>query len=178
MVHAHTTRVLDEWTRRRGPARRPPARTELSPVLFGPLLPQMFILADHGAEGWRFRVAGSRLEALHGRALTGAPFLDLWSAGERPRLIRLLDAVRSEAAPKVLACRAEAERGGVLALELTLAPLIGPTDEADRMLGLHQPLSRLANLEGRPVGPLSLVSTGPAASLRLVIDNTRRAPLG
>lgn len=174
MVHAHTARVLDEWTRRRGPARRLPARTELSPVLFGALLPQMFILADDGAAGWRFRVAGTRLVELHGRELHGEAFVALWAPPDRPRVLAALESARRAAAPQVLACRAETLAGSTLALELVLAPLTGPTDAADRVLGLHQPLSRLALLEGRPLGPLALSTPPP---VRLVVDNTRAAPL-
>lgn len=177
MVHAHSARVIEEWARRRGAARRPPSRAELSPALFGPLLPQMFVLADDGGE-WRFRVAGSRLEALHGLRLSRMPFLDLWTFDDRPRVRAALAAVNGGAAPRVVACRAETPEGGGLALELVLAPLTGSTGGGDRVLGLHQPLSRLAALQGHALGRLSLAASAGTPPLRLVVDNTRDAPLG
>ena len=73
MPHAHTDRLLDAWRRRRPAGRVLPERTALSPLLFGALLPQMFVLAEvDGA--WRFRTAGALLDDLHGRALAGAAF--------------------------------------------------------------------------------------------------------
>lgn len=177
MFHAHTDRVLDEWRLRRGPGRRMPARTELSPVLFGPLLPQMFILAEDGAGGWSFRLAGGFLNDLHGRELRGTSFPHLWAARDRRRVHQALDAARLAAEPRVLGCRGETADGASVALELTLAPVTGPTEAPDRVLGLYQPVSMLARLMGEPVAVLRLTDARPGdhppAGLRLVVDNTR-----
>ena len=175
MPHAHTARLLDEWVRRR-PAGRPlPERTALSPLLFGALLPQMFVLAEAGGV-WRFRTAGALLEDLHGRALAGAPFADVWASGDAAAASLALEAARRGARPRVLACRGETARGRTVALEVTLAPVSGPFGGADRCLGLYQPLTPLARLAGEPLAAmhLAVAPEGP----RLVVDNTRSRPLG
>ena len=178
MPHAHTVSLIEQWRRSRSPGRALPERTALSPLLFGPLTPQMFVLAED-ADGWRFRTAGGLLDDLHGRALTGEPFLGLWAADDHAAVRRALDDARRRGRPWVGACRGETPRGRTALVELTLAPVLGPLGEPDRCLGLHQPLSPLARLRGEALGPLRLCApAGPDGGPRLVVDNTRPGPLG
>ena len=177
MPHAHTDRVLETWRRRRAPGRRLPERTAISPLLFGPLLPQMFVLAETDAV-WRFRTAGGLLEDLHGRPLAGEAFTDLWTEGERPAVAREIGAACVRGEPWVAACRGETARGRTVLLELTLAPLTGPFGDPDRVLGLYQPLSPLARLQDEPLRALRLAAPAAPSGPRLVVDNTRLAPLG
>ena len=177
MFHAHTDRVLDEWRRRRGPARLP-ARTQLSPILFGPLLPQMFVLADDGEAGWRFRLAGAFLGELFARELSGEAYAGLWTAGDRASAVRALQAARRAEEPAVLGCRGDSPSGRFVAMELLLAPVTGPTEAPDRVVGLLQPVSAVARLGGEPVSALRLTdlrsgSPRPLPGPRLVVDNTR-----
>ena len=176
MPHAHTDRLLDAWRRRRPAGRVLPERTALSPLLFGALLPQMFVLAEvDGA--WRFRTAGALLDDLHGRALAGAAFAGTWAPADRVAVGRALEAARGAGEPKVLSCRGETARGGTAALEVTLAPVTGPLGDADRCLGLYQPLTPLSRLGGELLAALHLdrAPQGPAGP-RLVVDNTRGRP--
>ena len=177
MPHAHTARVLDAWSLLRAADGRPPGRLALSPLTFGPLLPQMFVLAEAG-DDWRFRMAGALLEDLHGRPLAGEAFAALWTAPERPMVRRVLEDVRTRGAPRVLACRGATARGHTALLELTLAPTRGTSGAADRCLGLYQPVSPLARLAGEAFGALHLISPAVGPPLRLVVDNTRARPLG
>ena len=180
MFHAHTDRMIDEWRQRRGAGRRLPARTELSPVLFGALLPQMFVLADEGARGWRFRLAGGFLVDLHGRELRGEAFADLWRSDDRAAVRSALAKARRAAEPQVLGVRGETCEGDGLALEVTLAPVTGPTEAPDRVLGLYQPVSMMARLLGRPLEALTLTGGGALrrpGGPRLVVDNTVAVPL-
>jgi hypothetical protein len=63
---------------------------------------------------------------------------------------------------------------------LVFAPLsAGPHGEADRLIGLYQPTSMLARLDGRPVHRLSIRRVHPEvaandARLRLVAVDGRR----
>ena len=177
--HPHTARVLEEWRRQRGDARLP-ARTALSPILFGPLLPQTFVLADDGPRGWRFRLAGGFVTDLLGRELRGLRFAEPWAAGDRARVeAGVRDAAR-RAEPQVMGCRGDSPSGRSLALELWIGPATGPLGAPDRAVGLLQPLSAVARLGGERLVALRLVeaerATG-AARPRLVVDNTRRQPL-
>ena len=178
MPHAHTVRLIAQWRRSRAPGRPLPERTALSPLLFGPLTPQMFVLAED-ADGWRFRTAGALLDDLHGRPLAGEPFLDLWAADDRAAVRRAMNDARRLARPWVAACRGETPRGRTALVELTLAPVAGPLGAPDRCLGLHQPLSPLARLGGEALRPLRLCApAGSHGGPRLIVDNTRPVPLG
>ena len=167
--------MLDAWRSGRGFDAAPPARTRLSPLLWGPLAPQMFVLAEERG-GWRFRTAGALLDDLHGRCLVGEPFEALWAEADRPAVRDALTHARRSGAPRIAEGRGETPRGGAVRLELTLAPVLGPGGEADRCLGLYQPLSPLARLEGGVLGLLRLAAPAPPSRLRLVVDNTRARP--
>lgn len=177
--HPHTVRMLQEWRRQRGDARLP-SRTALSPTLFGALLPQMFVLADDGPRGWRFRLAGAFVTDLLGRELRGARFAEPWLAADRAWVEAQLRAAVRRAEPCVIACRGDTPSGRSLALELTAGPAYGPLGAPDRAVGLLQPLSPVARLGGEPLGALRLAErVRPAGPLRprLVVDNTRPPPL-
>lgn len=178
MTHAHTRRLIEEWRRQRA-GRRLPARTRMTAAAFGSLLPQVFILGRE-AGGWRFRLAGGFLHDLHGRELRGSTFVELWTGLGRAGVLRALERTVAEAEPVVLHARAEADARRWLGLEVTLAPLTGPTEAPDRIIGLHQPTSLTTRLEGEVAPLLRLLAIGeaadaePAPGLRLVVDNTRR----
>lgn len=178
MTHAHTRRLIDEWRRQRA-GRRLPARTRMTAAAFGPLLPQVFILGRE-AGAWRFRLAGGFLHDLHGRELRGSAFGELWTNLGRAGALRALDRAVAEAEPVTLHARAEVDARRWLGLEVTLAPLTGPTDAPDRLIGLHQPTSMAARLEGAAAPLLRLLAigeaadAGPSPGLRLVVDNGRR----
>lgn len=178
MPHAHTAHLLDEWRRRRPAGGRLPERTALSPLLFGALLPQMFVLAEVGGV-WRFRTAGALVEDLHGRALAGAAFAEIWAAEDRGSVATALESARHMGRPRILACRGATARGRTAVLEVTIAPVTGPLGRPDRCLGLHQPLTPLTRLEGEPLVAVHLDAPASASiGPRLVVDNTRSGPLG
>ncbi|MBE7216907.1 MAG: PAS domain-containing protein [Caulobacteraceae bacterium] len=174
MTHLNTRFLLDEWRRQRGRGRMP-ARTQMTAAALAPLLPQVFVLGRE-ASAWRFRLAGGFLCELHGRELRGETFATLWEPGSRAAILRVLDRSAAEAEPVTLHAVAEHDPARWLGLETTLAPLTGPTDAPDRIIGLHQPLSLVARLEGEAVPALRLagVDGRTTAGPRLVVDNTRR----
>ncbi len=154
MFHANTTKLIEEWrTRRVG--RALPARTDISPVQFGALLPQIFILGqeDDGAEV--FRLAGGLLADLHGRELRGADFFTLWARPVRDQVRAALAEARSAGTPVVLHAGAVTEEGDEIGIEIVLAPLMGAAGAADRTIGLYQPVSTVARLMGRSVQSLT-----------------------
>ncbi len=175
MAHAHTERLIDAWRLSRGD-RRLPTRTDISPAVLGPLLPQVFILGQDEATGeWRLRLAGGFVNDLFGRDLRAAAFLTLWSPGDRAAVSAALEQARLGAEPVVLKSLALALDGRSLGLELTLAPATGPTDEPDRIVGLVQPTGMVARLAGGAVAELHLAGASvgqPRPGLRLVVDNT------
>jgi len=189
MPHANTQRLIDEWRRQKS-GESPPLRTSISPVAFGPLLPQLFLLGTERIGLEEVRLAGGLIADLHGRDLRGADFFELWSREDRPRVRMAFTMARSAAAPVLLTASATSVNGIDVALEISLAPLIGASGRADRTIGLYQPLTPVGALMGRPVSQMRLQSvemTGAAAPrveapargrLRLVVDNSRSFPAG
>lgn len=181
MAHAHTERLLDAWRLSRGD-RWLPSRSEISPALLGPLLPQVFILGEAEADGaWRFRLSGGFVNDLHGRELRGERFLDLWAPADRAKAAAALERARTGGEPVVLKAVGVAMQDRRLGLELTLAPATGPTEAPDRIVGLLQPTSMVARLGERTLHELRLAPPPGAAPrddaaprLRLVVDNTDR----
>ena len=177
MTHLNTRRFVDEWRRQRG-GDHLPARTRMTAAAFRSLLPQVFILGREAGQ-WRFRLAGGFLCDLHGRELRGENFAELWDGLSRAGAMRALDRAVVEAEPVTLHAQAEHDARRWLRLEVTLTPLTGPTGAPDRIMGLHQPVSLVAQLEGVAIPTLRLAQTERQAGatfpdLRLVVDNTRR----
>jgi hypothetical protein len=179
MFHPSTERFIATWREHRE-GRRLPARADLSPIDLGPLLPQVFMLGreDDGEEV--FRLSGGLVTDLHGRDMRGSAFYALWAKLDRPQVAAAVARSRSSAAPVVIAVDARNERGDAVGLELCLAPLLGPSGQADRTIGLYQPTTTLARLLGAPVRAMAIRSVTLAEDvstarprLRLVVDNTR-----
>lgn len=180
MFHPNTQRFIATWREHRGLGRLPD-RSALSPMELGPLLPQVFMLGREVDGQEVFRLSGGLLSDLHGRDLRGASFFGLWPKLDRPQVAAALAQARSGASPVVLTVEAANERGDLLGLELCLAPLIGPSGEADRTIGLYQPTTTVARLLGASIASLAIRAVSmaedapaPAPRLRLVVDNTRR----
>jgi len=121
-THAATEDLYRYWDRRRG-GRSAPDRTEIEPGDIRAILPDTFILEVDEADGYTWRLAGTRVCALHCRELKGRDFLSDWDGKERATLHSLLDAVVRESAVGVLQLEAKTERGQVLELEMVLLPL-------------------------------------------------------
>ena len=155
MFHANTQTVIEDWNTRRG-ARAVPERSGISPASFRHLLPQLFILGldEDGAEP--FRLAGGLLVDLHARDLRGACFTSLWSAADRPAVREALETARRSLAPVVLEASGWTAAGDSTRLEIVLAPLVGPSGELDRVLGLYQPISSVRRLMGAAIVSLVL----------------------
>ncbi len=180
MFHSNTAKLISTWRAHRE-GRRLPFRADLSPIDLGPLLPQVFMLGreDDGEEV--VRLSGGLMSDLHGRDLRGSSFYALWSKLDRPQIAATIAKSRSTASPVVITVDAVSDRGDSVGLEMTLCPLIGPTGEVDRTLGLYQPISTVARLMGAEIRSLSVrdvvmvEDAAPAQPrLRLVVDNTRR----
>ena len=155
MFHANTRKVIDDWNARRG-ARRAPARSDIQPGAFSDLLPQLFILgrAEDGTEP--FRLAGGLLVDLHDRDLRGLDFFALWLGEDQMRAREALEGARQSGTPMVLDASGWSATGDEVRLEITLAPLVGPTGELDRVLGLYQPTSSVRRLMGARIEALTL----------------------
>lgn len=152
-AHAATEELFHYWDRRRG-NRPAPDRSEIEPGEIRGILPDTFILEVDSAFGFTWRLAGTRVCALHCRELKGRDFLSDWTGQHRETVRSLLEAVIRDHAVAVLQFDAHTERKQSLDIEMVLMPLrvfgrptcrilgaIGPMD-LPYWVGLHPPTTR------------------------------------
>ncbi len=113
------------------------------------------MLGRQGPGRYQVRLAGGFIADLHGRELRHIDFLRLWETPAQTPLQLALEAVRRH--PEPIVVEAEARSGlGAMRLEVLVAPLIGPTGQIDRLMGLYQPTSPAAALGGGTVRGLAM----------------------
>lgn len=97
MKLAQTRELFGYWNQLRR-SRAMPERSEFDPGAFRGALPDTFILEVDAAGRYPVRLSGTRLNALFGRDLKGASFVDLWrDAPARREMGRLLAGVSDDA---------------------------------------------------------------------------------
>ncbi len=149
--HSNTQRLIDYWRGLRaagGSARR----SAVDPAHFSNLAPQTFVLGRTSTGLYPVRLAGGFVGDLHGRDLRGENGLNLFRERDRFVLKTALETARRRPEPVVATVQASTGHAAI-ALEILFAPLAG---ETERFLGLYQPLSMVARLDGRTVVELAL----------------------
>lgn len=168
MFHPDTQFLLDHWTSLAGRAESRggiPRRAALEPDTLGLRLPRAFV-AHRKGEDAVVRLAGSWIEGFHGETLKDRALLTLWRTASRPLVSTALTQTFREGRPVVIAAlagRMEAQ------IEITLAPLVGPSGHPDRLLGLYAPAATLTLAADEPRLLTARVSIG--------VGNSARAPL-
>ncbi len=163
MFHSNTELLIDYWREQKGLARAP-ARASINPADFASLLPQVFILGRLRPGQYGFRLVGGLVDDLHGGHLGATDPIKLWAPAYRASLQLALEAVRRQPEPLVIASQARARGGQALDLEITLAPLTGPSGDIDRLIGLYQPTMPTAALMGHPIETLMIRNITAAGS--------------
>ena len=168
MFHPDTQFLIDHWTTL---SRRPesrggiPDRAAIEPDALGLRLPRAFV-AHRTGEDAAIRLAGSWIEGFHDASLKDRSLLALWRAASRPLVSTALSQAIREGRPVVvvaLAGKIEAQ------IEVTLAPLRGPSGRPDRLLGLYAPAATLTLAADEPRLLTARVSIG--------VGDAARAPL-
>jgi hypothetical protein len=168
--------VFEYWDRLRG-ERSAPERGEIEPGEIRDALADAFVLEFTGGEAV-FRLAGTRIAAIFGKELKGAPFTAI--AGKplsAEELTRLLEAVLSETAGAVAGLIAETDEGDKLHLELLLLPLRHRGKTHSRVMGSLsaaiapgwfglRPVTRLQIISVRMIWPRSRIRSLAAAAAR------------
>lgn len=172
MVHSNTELLTDYW-RARVPAFGCPPRSSVDPTHFLDLLPQVFILGRAASGRYSFRLVGGLVADLHGRDLRDDDFTGLWASSDRAPLQSAMEGAIRRRSPLVLQARGRVQGGETIELELLLAPLTGASGQVDRFIGLYQPLSTLARLQGQPLDHLSLGRIGVSTGADVIIDAPR-----
>jgi hypothetical protein len=155
MKLASTRAVFAYWDAcRRG--RAAPDREDIEPGRIRHALGDTFMLDLEAGCGHPFRLAGTRVCALFGRELKGAPFFPLWAD---PGLVRDLVATLTEDTTGVVSRVAGGNaQGDLLGLEMLLLPLASSGRIPARLLGVLAPLTQPWWLAARPLSGLRLES--------------------
>ncbi len=165
MFHPDTQFLIDHWmSLSRGPGSRAgiPARAAVEPDALGLRLPRAFVAHRQGEDAI-IRLAGSWIEGFHGEALKDHALLPLWRAASRPLVSTAIGQAVREGRPVVIVALA-GHTGAHL--EITLAPLRGPSGRPDRLLGLYSPAATLTLAADEPRLLTARVSIGVGAPAR------------
>ena len=167
MFHPDTQFLIDHWT---GLSRRDcvragiPHRSAIEPDVLGLRLPRVFIAERSDGDGDAvIRLAGTWIEGFHGEPLKDHALLSVWRTASRPMVAAALTQTVREARPVVIAALA-----GFLSaqIEVTLAPLRGPSGSVDRILGLYAPMASLSLASDEPRLLTARVSIGVGETAR------------
>lgn len=179
MVHPNTERLTEYWRERRE-AEAAPSRASIDPMAFHDLLPQVFIVG-RGTQGrYPFRLVGGFVADLHQTDLRGRDLLDLWRPADRWSLKGALEQARLRQEPVTVLADVLIDGGPAEPMEVWIAPLVGPSGEIDRFLGLYQPTGVARRMLERPVRMLAArgfsgaEAIEPLPGLRLASVDGRR----
>ena len=160
MKQATTRELFSYWNDLRG-GRTAPERADIDPAAIRTILSDTFILVfdrRDDSPAFPFRLSGTRLNALFLTELKGRPMMDLWEAGDRSALTRILHGVLDDCTPVVAGLRAAPHRHAALELEMLLLPLRHHGRTHSRILGSITPMRVPSWLGLMPVEALSLYS--------------------
>ena len=147
MKHPSNRAFFAYWDSKRGDARAPD-RSEIEPGAVRELLGDIFVLSHDAANGYPFRVAGTRVCALLGRDLKDRSFSALFAPESRGEIEEIIAVVSDEMLAAVAGVTATAQDGALAHLELLLLPfnarahtplsltgLLAPFDDEHGVLG-------------------------------------------
>ncbi|WP_158284845.1 PAS domain-containing protein [Hoeflea marina] len=134
MRHTNSLSLFTYWNAKRG--KRPaPARSDIEPSDIRTLLPHVFICEIAASDRLTFRLAGTAICLLKGKELKASHFSELWFRDGQRNMERTARAVVDDAKPAVLSVDALSCGGRMLAAELLLLPVSGPSGGNDRLIG-------------------------------------------
>jgi hypothetical protein len=145
------------WNALRG-ARGAPERNDIEPGAIRGVLADTFILEFSAADGFPFRVVGSRTNALFGRELRGAPFLEIWRRDDAAEIARVLESAADGAQPFLIGARGGPDGVAAVDFEVLLLPLRHHGATHARAFGCCAPNASAAWFGLLPIRPLAVAS--------------------
>lgn len=124
--------LVDYWAARRGPGRSAPARHDLDPADIQPLLPWIMLL-DVLEDDYRYRLVGTGLDGLFGRALTGTTLRRSWPALLGDHWRHWMDIASRDSCPVTMRAVLNTRRGP-LRLDCVILPLSNQPGRIDMLL--------------------------------------------
>lgn len=146
--------------------RSAPERNDIEPGAIRSILADTFVLDFDKENGFPFRIAGSRANALFLTELRGLSFLLIWREADRQKIKFVIQRVANDSQP-ILLC-AEANPPGLepLQIETTLLPLRHHGSSHARVLGCIAANAPPHWLGLVGAGPAQLISTNPLDSVK------------
>jgi hypothetical protein len=144
--------------------RSAPERNDIEPGAIRGILADTFVLDFDKENGFPFRIAGSRANALFLTELRGLSFLLLWREADRQKIKSIIQRVANEAEPILLCAEAEPPGLAPLQIETTLLPLRHHGSTHSRVLGCIAANAPPHWLGLIGAGPARLISTSPLDS--------------
>lgn len=140
---------------------------------------RLFVVDRQSSGRLAVRTFGAELIHLFGRDLRDTDLKALFLAQDQALLTALIAAIEDASEPGVMRTLGETEDGRRLGAEVLLTPLRSDGHQADRLLGMIQPLGGEALLEGRPLIRLKIGALhppfarppAPTGGLKLVVNN-------
>ncbi len=135
MKHSGTRQLFEYWSDLRG-GRAAPYKSEVTARGIGRTLASNTFILENLADGAkRFRLAGSGLHDIFGLELRGMSAQAIMQQESRTRMQSLMNDCLAAPAVCLFTCKAEAQGGATLSLEIILAPLRSDFDQMNRILG-------------------------------------------
>jgi hypothetical protein len=140
---------------------------------------RLFVIDRLASGRMQVRTFGTDLVTLFGRDLRDSDLKDFFFPPDQALIGALAGAVEAANEPGVARLIAETPDARRLGVELLLTPLRSEAHQADRLLGLFQPLGGEGLLEGRPIARLKIGAMHPpyaraptpSGGLKLVVNN-------
>lgn len=138
-AHPSPMALYEYWNAKRG-GRAAPERSEIEPGDIRAILPDTFILDVDAPGPVTWRLAGTRVAAIHCRDLKDRPFLGDWQGEGRDGIASLITAVVREAAVAVVQFEGRSRRDATLDFEMVMMPVDVFGRSGRRVLGAVVPL--------------------------------------
>lgn len=148
MRHIKTKRMMDYWLTLlanandihiEGPTKIWPDRSDIQPAACPDILGDMFIL-DIKSSHSQYRLAGTRLCAMHGRELKNEGFADSFAEQDQKTAENWVFGLGTDDYAVLICADATNARGKILPLETLLMPLNHHGSRGHRVLGITVPL--------------------------------------
>ena len=148
MRHMKTKRMMDYWLTLlananedsiQGPNKTWPDRSDIQPAACPDILGDMFILDIKGSDN-QYRLAGTRLCAMHGRELKNEGFADGYAEQDQRTAENWVFGLSTDDYAVLICADATNTHGKILPLETLLLPLNHHGSRGHRVLGITVPL--------------------------------------
>ncbi len=141
-IHPSSLELYSYWNARRG-ARPAPYRSEIEPADIRDVLADIFILDVEGdCQRYVWRLAGTRICALHCRELKGRDFMSDWTGHNEEQMRTLLRTVLEKNLVAVVELVGRNTRNQRIDMEMVLMPLHVQGSSEMRVLGALLPLDQ------------------------------------